>query len=178
MSHPVPRWSILCFLARRTQLRFTEGVLRGGAQRQPQNMVWRNTPSKKSGLRSLLENFPKLSENIALVITRCLKDLAWGREPFSRNLRIEGEALFCGTYGLGPKESEVEIRGFVGKICRSKQKWGKELAELEDGYYRCRMELTRELIHLKNLIEHGTPLLGKCGLCPILKIKPSSMGRR
>lgn len=127
---------------------------------------------KKSKLRGLSEELPNFPGNIALVIVRSLKDIAQGRRPFFEHFRVDGESLFCGAYRFGPKESEIEVRGFVEKICKKKRNLGEELTELDDEYFRRRSELTRELIHLVNLIKHGTPLFGNCDLCPKIKINP------
>jgi hypothetical protein len=122
-------------------------------------------------------------EGIRWVVLQSLKDRVEGKEPFYKTaFRVEKHSeggtvkdiYFYGAYPLTPGATPSEVNEFVERCCRSKSnlKLCKELLDLEYEHAKKEIELRRQLVHIVNLVEHGTPLQGCCDLCPKIKIKP------
>ena len=112
-------------------------------------------------------------DHLAHIIIEDIKDSLTGRTPsFLEGLRIDGDEVRSIGYTLASKDAFEELKDFI--IKQEENKENREdcgyIIELGTGYYKLRQSLQKEISILIRMVENGTPLQGRCKICPKIKI--------
>lgn len=119
-------------------------------------------------------------EYVAEIIVEDIKEDLTGRAPrFLPRLRVEGGEVRCAPYTLIPSEAYDEPMGAFGElrsfITREESEEGNRgscgrILNLANRYYNLRQTFEHEIEDLIAMVESGTPLRGRCRLCPKVRI--------
>jgi hypothetical protein len=96
-----------------------------------------------------------------------------GREPsFLDSLKVVGDEVRSIGYSLAKKDAFDELRKFILEQeadIENRESCGI-MINLGASYYKLRQSLEKEVKMLISIVENGSPLRGKCQLCPKVKI--------
>jgi len=126
----------------------------------------------KSGiLASFQVLFP---EHLTFIILEDIKAILTGRVPaFFENLKIINEEVRSIGYTLAKKGSFDDLQKFISKQeeeSENRDSCGK-IIDLSARYYHLRQAFEKEINLLIRMVENGTPISGRCHLCPKIKIR-------
>ena len=96
--------------------------------------------------------------------------------PFLEGLRVEGEEVRSIGYTLAKKEALEDLKKFIIKeeINEENRNSCGIILSLGTRYYKLKKDLQMEIDTLIRMVENGIPLLGRCKLCPRIKIEKES----
>ncbi|MCK4952886.1 hypothetical protein KAS14_03805 [Candidatus Bathyarchaeota archaeon] len=123
----------------------------------------------------LLENRrSEVAKAIAERVSHDIKDTLRGRKPqFQKKLEVhEDDTMKIGAYTLDSKNEFEPIRQFVLQEEKAKGNTDvcKKIVEFENEYYNLRKIFEDTALSLIRQVQNGTPMRGKCGLCPKVKV--------
>ena len=99
-----------------------------------------------------------------------------GRAPsFLESVKIIGDEVKSIGYTLAKKDAFDELRKFILEQeddIENRESCGI-MINLGASYYKLRQSLEKEVKMLTSIVENGSPLRGKCQLCPKVKISPA-----
>jgi DNA-binding transcriptional ArsR family regulator len=116
-------------------------------------------------------------EHISYIILEDIKEVLIGRAPqFLQGLKIEGGEIKSMGYTLAKKEAYKELKKFIMKeeVNEENRNSCGNILNLGTRYYNLEKDLQIEIDTLIMMVENGTPLRGRCKLCPKLKIEKES----
>lgn len=115
-------------------------------------------------------------EHLVFIILEDVKGTLMGREPsFLDSLKIVGDEVRSIGYSLAKKDAFDELRKFILEQeadIENRESCGI-MINLGASYYKLRQSLEKEVKMLISIVENGSPLRGKCQLCPKVKISPA-----
>ena len=115
-------------------------------------------------------------EHLVFIILEDIKGTLMGREPsFLESVKIVGDEVKSIGYSLAKKDAVDELRKFILEQeadIENRESCGI-MINLGASYYKLRQSLEKEVKMLISIVENGSPLRGKCQLCPKVKISPA-----
>lgn len=115
-------------------------------------------------------------EHLVFIILEDVKGTLMGREPsFLESVKIVGDEVKSIGYSLAKKDAFDELRKFILEQeadIENRESCGI-MINLGASYYKLRQSLEKEVKMLISIVENGSPLRGKCQLCPKVKISPA-----
>jgi hypothetical protein len=128
-----------------------------------------------------LQSEIKYPENVAKVVYEDIKSILTGHEPsFLSDFKVEGDDVNAGGYVLAKKVVADQVKEFLEEqeASTANRKLCGNILTLENEYHKLRTGLEEELTRLVLQIESGTPLRGRCDICPEIRIKPAASLKR
>lgn len=116
-------------------------------------------------------------EHLGRVIIEDIKAKLTGRTPlYLEGLMIDGDVVRSTGYTLAKKDAFEKVKEFMIKHedDEENRKNCGDIISLGARYYKLRQSLENEIGVLIRKVENGTPLEGKCQICPKIKIVQAS----
>jgi predicted transcriptional regulator len=130
----------------------------------------------------LLEDTKEVTaENLGKNICEDIKESLRGRKPRNlESLRIEEDLVYSGLYKLSGKEEFDSIKRLTEAEEASKKHVEdcRRIVELENEYYIQMKHFEKSVKTLIMKVLNGTPLKGKCDLCPKLETYSTQLRRQ
>ena len=117
------------------------------------------------------------SEHLGSVIIEDIKATLTGRTPsYLEGLMIDGDVVRSIGYPLAKKDAFEKVKEFIIKQedDEDNRRDCGDIISLGARYYEFRQSLENEIGVLIRKVENGTPLEGKCHICPKIKIVQAS----
>ena len=115
-------------------------------------------------------------EHLVFIILEDIKGTLTGRAPsFLESVKVVGDEVMSIGYSLAKKDAFDELRKFIFEQeadIENRESCGV-MINLGASYYKLRQSLEKEVKMLISIVENGSPLRGKCRLCPKVKISPA-----
>jgi len=125
----------------------------------------------------LLNEFPSEILYPAQVFTVVYEDimnvLRGSKHSFLGDFKVEDRKARCGAYALAEEELAERLKIFLEQEEASKENIDhcRKIAGLENQYFETRSKFDKEIELLKLRVENGTPLQGRCSICPNIKVR-------
>ena len=127
---------------------------------------------------SLQTEYPEI---LATMVLNDIKETLRGRQAYFLNdLRIQDELVKSGSYSSFAKKEQIElVKKFIleQETSERNKEIGAEIVESESKYFNIQQEVGKEIKSLIMQAENGTPLKGKCQLCPKIEINGRSISK-
>jgi DNA-binding Lrp family transcriptional regulator len=94
---------------------------------------------------------------------------------FLDNFQVENHRVTCGGYTLAKEHLAETLKKFLEdqEVATTNMDHCRKIAELQNGYFEAKSEFDKQAELLKHQVENGTPLQGRCSICPNVKIRSS-----
>ena len=115
-------------------------------------------------------------EHLVFIILEDIKGTLTGRAPsFLESVKVVGDEVMSIGYSLAKKDAFDELRKFIleQEADIENRKSCGIMINLGASYHKLRQSLEKEVKTLISIVENGSPLRGKCRLCPKVKISPA-----
>ena len=131
--------------------------------------------AKEKIKRGILASFQVLfPEHLTFIILEDIKAILTGRVPaFFEGLKIIDDEVWSIGYTLAKKGSFDDLQKFISKQeedSENRDSCGK-IIDLSARYYHSRQAFEKEINMIIRMVENGTPINGRCHLCPKIQIR-------